>query len=65
MSLPRMYRPLSQGLRLERAGPVFATSRTTNQVVLAMRSTLSADIGRVYRHRPSRRHAKRAKRTSR
>lgn len=63
MTPPRMYGPLRQSLRLERAGPVLATSRTTNQVVLAMRSTLSADIGRVHRQR--RRHAKCAMRTSR
>lgn len=54
MSLPRMYRPLSQGLRLERAGPVLATSRTTNQVVLARRSTSSADIWLVHRQFPKR-----------
>lgn len=54
MSLPRMYRPLGQGLRLERAGPVLATSRTTNQVVLARRSTSSADIWPVHRQRPKR-----------
>lgn len=53
MSLPRMYRPLSQGLRLERARPVLATSRTNNQVVLARRSTSSADIW-VRRQRPRR-----------
>lgn len=51
MSLPRMYRPLSQGLRLERAGPVLATSRTNSQVVLARRSTSSADIWLVRRQR--------------
>lgn len=54
MTPPRMYRPLGQGLRLERAGPVLATSRTTNQVVLARRSTSSADIWLVRRQRPKR-----------
>lgn len=54
MTPPRVYRPLSQGLRLERAGPVLATSRTTNQVVLARRSTSSADIWLVRRQRPKR-----------
>lgn len=51
---PRMYRPLSQGLRLERAGPVLAASRTNNQVVLARRSISSGDICLVRRQRPRR-----------
>lgn len=54
MTPPRMYRPLGQGLRLERAGPVLAASRTNNQVVLARRSTKSADIWLVHRQRPRR-----------
>lgn len=54
MTPPRMYRPLSQGLRLERAGPVLAASRTNNQVALARRSTSSADIWLVHRQRPRR-----------
>ncbi len=51
MTPPRMYRPLSQGLRLERPGPVLAASRTNNQVVLARRSASSADIWLVHRQR--------------
>lgn len=54
MTPPRMYRPLSQGLRLERAGPVLAASHTNNQVVFARRSTSSADIWLVHRRRPRR-----------
>lgn len=54
MTPPRMYRPLGHCLRLERAGQVLATSRTNNQVVLARRSTSSADIWLVHRQRPRR-----------
>lgn len=54
MTPPRMYRPLSQGLRLERAGPLLAASRTNSQVVLVRRSTSSADIWLVHRQRPRR-----------
>lgn len=54
MTPPRMYRPLSQGLRLKRAGPLLAASRTNSQVVRVRRGTSSADIWLVHRQRPRR-----------